>query len=449
MKLIQITDKAFQLDTYCSDIPKILSHYTEPSDVKTICIATIIPKFEVKRVIPIAFGLSNVNSILELFKSIILPLESDMMWHVCGSRAFGVNDDMSDVDLLCIGKTTNRDTFFTTLQTFCESCGLFESVKTIKNDHYISLKMKAIVGSNPVIQKRKPLNEFISIDIQYVKSGDMTELYDINAMSLLTESQVIVDLMTKCDKSRLFVRCLTWLREQLQTYGMYGQKFGFLSGMSLAILTAYVLNKPNIVVFDSFADELRQFNFESPITLTGHVNKNPRNPVDSMLYIGTSTVPYKNTVRGLTKSTTYLTKMFFKYCRNYHVYAPEKTGQSLTFKIESPHYQSFNDSIDWFNGIICNILSVLEKNCGRINLIPDNKIKISFNEYNTYVGIWTVYYNQFNSAIENIADQIVEKAKKIFDDAYITYDVNKFACSDIADVGENDEDLGDNYEDYM
>ena len=324
----------------------------------------------------------------------------------CGSHYLGVADDDSDIDLLCVGQDQeDRQEYITRVKKILDQCGKFNSVINVSNQHTMCLK----------------INSDISIDIHYINKSRLNvplqELsdFDNNSLSLLAEPKEILRHME--GKHELFRECLVWLRKSLRECNMYGQTFGYLGGLSLALLTSFVIKENNVLDLDNFKKYLADTNFDKVISLNVHkgeslsvyVEKNFRNGSDKLMVILRSTYPHENMIRTITQSTKKLLVSKFK---SSFLCANPSYEYFLTIIIDSNSKSSLKDAMSWFSRIIPRINVLMEKNVGA-GIFPENKFTTKYNEAsNNYVAGWTVYVSVATSYIENIKYDLLTKSRE-------------------------------------
>jgi hypothetical protein len=310
----------------------------------------------------------------------------------------GVGVNSSDFDLLCTSKILSRDYVFGLIKNVCETCGMFSLCKIVQNKHVLLLKL---ISSN------------VSVDIQYVNLSDSADPYYETSLGLLLEPRYILDQMDKLEKTKLFTTCLSWLRTQMKTSRMYGSQYGYLSGISLAILTAYLIkNNSDIKYIFDFKVALKELDIDSPISLSGNMGICAKNPCDNMLYIGSNIPPYKNTVRTISRSTKYLIKNQFMTCFDHYLDFP----YSVTFSVYASDNVELNDAIIWFNGVVPNMLVSIEKKCRDTVLCPEN----SWN-FSGLTATWILWSTKYFTYIDYVAQEIINKSTGVFSDVYFSF----------------------------
>jgi poly(A) polymerase len=206
--------------------------------------------------------------------------------HLCGSDFFGLSSDDSDIDILCFG-TKNRNDFFEELQKPIHQCGLFYKCIVVKNEYTYELKL---------------YSDFITVDLHYVNTCNVSDKYGIASNSLFADPNAVITLVKNVD---IFKTCLYYVRTTLKSNKMYGQQYCYLSGIGLAIFTAYVINTYKPKNLDEFKSALQIFDYEQIISLVP-VSYARETKSDQYLVILQPTPPYKNTVRTIIRSTKLL-----------------------------------------------------------------------------------------------------------------------------------------------
>jgi poly(A) polymerase Pap1 len=176
----------------------------------------------------------------------------------CGSHYLGVADDDSDINLLCIG-TEDRQHFIPQVKKILDQCGKFSKVIITQNQHTHCIKISGSVNvdlhyinkSNISLQQNGSCNE-----------NSMGNEFDNNSLSLVTEPQKILEYIGS-EQAELF----RWLRQSLKACNLYGQTYGYLGGLSIALLTAVVFKENKLTDLNDFKEKLTQINFSKVISL--------------------------------------------------------------------------------------------------------------------------------------------------------------------------------------
>lgn len=321
---------------------------------------------------------------------------------VCGSRIFELNDPNSDADILCIGNIS-RHLFFNKLTKIAETCGYFKKVSIAKNKHVYCLKLKT--NDN-------------NIDIQYVNTEDMEDIYCRTGMAMYNEPMFILDNLKKNNKMDLFKTCLIWTKEKLKEKKMYGGLFGFTSGMSLSILVAYVVLQNDVNNFDDYLNRLKVTDFSKPISL-GQNTYDQANPCDRLMYIGTSTSPIENTMRHIYKSSAFLLKS--QFASGFETNNDSLFEKELIFTINAVDDDSLNDCIEWFNGLITKMMVTIERQCkDSITVFPSTKWDIIEND-DGINATWKLRASNYVSTLDYVAERIIKESKQLFTKAFLSY----------------------------
>lgn len=204
---------------------------------------------------------------------------------LCGSDAFDLQSDDSDIDILCQG-VKERNNFFEELYKPILQCGLFCKCITVKNDYTYELKL---------------YSDFTTVDVHYV-STDRSDKYYQNSFTLYEDPSMVKTMVKNYD---VFVTCLKYVRKLLKDNKMYGQQYCYLSGISLAILTAFVVNNYKCESVDEFVIALKDFDFEQIISLEKR-SFSRQTKSDQFIVILQPSSPYSNTVRNIIRSTKLL-----------------------------------------------------------------------------------------------------------------------------------------------
>lgn len=327
-------------------------------------------------------------------------------FHVCGSRMYYGNvdniNDTSDTDVLCIGNI-DRLIFFNTIVAIFETCGYFKNITIVKNSHICCLKI--CTNDN-------------YIDLQYVNKNNTTDIYYNSGMALRSEPLYILEKMQ--DKIELFRECLTWFKNNLKKKNMYSALNCYIGGLSSSIIVCTIIYKKNVNTFDEFVEQLKIFDFDAPTMVGTYDVYKSSKPCDKLLYVGTSTIPIENTVRHICKSTAILLKEQFKIAFD-DTLDPniDRYIHKITFEIIATDDDKLNNAINWFNGCTERILIKIERRSPDAILCPSTSYDIHVKD--DYISaIWTLQSSKEYTMINVIAEDIVEKSKKMFSDVYFT-----------------------------
>lgn len=210
----------------------------------------------------------------------------DLKVCLCGSDAFNLESEDSDVDILCMGNFERNDIFDQLYKPIMQ-CGLFYKCLVVKNDYTYELKLHS---------------DFTTVDIHYVNLSNKADKYYQNSFTLYEDPSLIKTLVKNYET---FIQCLKYVRQLLKKNSMYGQQYCYLSGISLAILTGFIVNNYKINTLEEFILTLKNFDFEQIISLdkktyTRHTKS------DQFIVILQPSAPYANTVRNIVRSTKLL-----------------------------------------------------------------------------------------------------------------------------------------------
>lgn len=355
----------------------------------------------------IVFDDIPMNFYIEFVKSVCKSQGVES--RVCGSRIFELNKhnssacDESDADILCIG-IVPRAVFFSKLTKIAETCGYFKKVCIAKNKHVFCLKLKT---SNN------------NLDIQYVNTTDMDDMYCKTGMAMYNEPKYMVDMLTKINKLDLFKQCLTWIKNKLKGKNMYGGLFGFTSGMSLSILVTYLVKHSTVNCLETFIEKLKVVDFTKPIFLGQQNTYDVSKPCDRLMYIGTSTTPIENTMRHVYKSSAFLMKT--QFASGFETDDSSLFTKELTFTINAVDDESLNDCIEWFNGLVTKMMVAIERNCKDTTVVfPSTKWQIVESD-DRIEGTWKLKASNYASTLDYIAEKMIKESKQLFTKAFLSY----------------------------
>ncbi|XP_017975784.1 PREDICTED: LOW QUALITY PROTEIN: nuclear poly(A) polymerase 3 [Theobroma cacao] len=228
-----------------------------------------------------------------------------------GSYALGVHGPESDIDALCIGPyfATMAEDFFVVL--------------------YSMLKSRPEVSEIHCVQDAKvPLMRFkfdgISMDLPYtrLKVLAVTENVDIfnpfflsdidetgwKSLSGVRANKRICQLVPNLEKFQSMLRCVKlWAKRR----GVYGNLNGFLGGIHLAILAAFVCQcDPNAslsALISNFFKTFALWPWPTPVVLRDGMSQHTINPTETQLFmpIRLPCNPYEYCRCNITKNTFY------------------------------------------------------------------------------------------------------------------------------------------------
>ncbi|KAJ6322248.1 hypothetical protein OIU77_012176 [Salix suchowensis] len=226
-----------------------------------------------------------------------------------GSHGLGVHDPESDIDALCVGP------FFATI-----AVRLFIVLRNI-------LKSRPEISEIHCVKDSKfPLMRFkfdgISVDLPYaqLKVLYVPENVDVLSLSLLNNidetswkslsgvraNQRILLLVPNLKNFQSMLRCLKlWAKRR----GVYGRLNGFLGGVHLAILAAFVCqNQPDasvIALISNFFSTYAMWPWPTPVIVQDGMPSNVEDVIETRLYmpIRLPCTPYEYCDSNVTKST--------------------------------------------------------------------------------------------------------------------------------------------------
>jgi endonuclease/exonuclease/phosphatase family metal-dependent hydrolase/2'-5' RNA ligase/uncharacterized protein (UPF0248 family) len=336
--------------------------------------------------------LPNYNPITyDRFVQLLYKFNSSIIIHLCGSRFFGI--ESSDYDIL-VNYTMDRTEFFTKLVHYLNRCGEFDECIVIKNDHVHCIKLH--------VYDRQGLT-FLSIDLHY--SNGM-EPYENSSTSLLLEPTYIMNIM---NNKQLFLDCLIWLRNQMKLHGIYGQAFCYIGGLSVAILTAFVIKTFNVTTFDEFVNALSLVDYDRTISLKGHIHT-PKTRSDGILMITKSVPPYVNTVRNITPCTKELIVNKLKSGFN-GINKPYDT--SVTITINCDVKPELLKAVSLVTTNVPKLCAAIERR-GHVKIIPSNKWIMSDTS-----AIYKIMINNDASIVQQLCDKLGEVVQKTYVNTYI------------------------------
>lgn len=282
----------------------------------------------------------------------------------CGSDAFELESEDSDVDILCEG-TIDRNIFFDLIYVPSLQCGLFYKSIDVKNDHTYVIKL---------------YSDVTTVDIHYINTLDRAEKYYLQSVSMRDDPLIIKSFI---EDYELFKSSLKYLRNLLKSNKIYGQNFCYLSGISIAIIVAYIINHFGIKTLDEFIASLQEFDATQIISLEKRLYTK-KTKSDQFFVILQPSPPFSNTVRNIIRSTHMLT---IDCIRNQRI--TFNLPNLIIFKVENlceteiSSNQNLKDLTDFTQHIIMRFLLQVEKLNDSYILKPSDqwKCKRNFSEF--------------------------------------------------------------------
>ncbi|KAJ6987756.1 nuclear poly(A) polymerase 3 [Populus alba] len=275
--------------------------------------------------------------IVEKLKTIVVAWAKKVAWQRClpkqqiaatsatiltyGSYGLGVHDPESDIDALCVGPffATIAEDFFIVLHNILKSRPEISEIHCVK-DSKVPLMRFTFDG--------------ISVDLPYaqLKVLNVPENVDILNLSLLTNidetswkslsgvraNQRILLLVPNLKNFQSMLRCLKlWAKRR----GVYGNLNGFLGGVHLAVLAAFVCqNQPNasvIALISNFFSTYAMWPWPTPVMLQDGMLSNVEDVIETRFYmpIRLPCSPYEYCHSNVTKST--FTKIRAEFLRGH------------------------------------------------------------------------------------------------------------------------------------
>ena len=209
-----------------------------------------------------------------------------------GSYRLGVESPESDLDIVCqIPTYLSVENFFKNIQQRLE--GLCESIQLILEAKVPLLRLKKLEG--------------ISVDLLYTHfDGDSN-----SGISIIGcwEADFITEFVQKYLPIESFQLLLRAVRRWAKLRGVYGNSWGFLGGLSFALLSAWSCQYYNYKDINldklllNFFQVVSQHDWNQPIALTEAGEEYCLQLPRDLLPIITSIEPCQNTARNITRST--------------------------------------------------------------------------------------------------------------------------------------------------
>jgi len=301
-----------------------------------------------------------------------------------GSYRLGVQSPESDLDVVChIPTYLSGENFLKNVQQRLE--GLCDSIQLVLDAKVPLLRLKL---------------EGISVDLLYTHF-DGNSNFEISIIGCW-ESDFIAEFVQKyipLDSFRLLLRAV---RAWAKSRRIYGNSWGFLGGLSYALLAAWscqYCNKNNAQIdklLANFFQLLNQHDWNQPIALTDVDQQYSIQLPRDLLPIITSIEPCQNTARNITYSTAEILRREFA------------RGAELTQEIINGNlnWSTLFESVDFQQEsnvflelkLVSNDNQELEKKCGNIEADIIGLV-IQLEKNGTFVRPWTKIHRMLNTAI--------------------------------------------------
>ena len=145
----------------------------------------------------------------------------------------GANIDI-DMDILVIGIYEPND-FFQRANRFFQSCGYFIHSKIVSNEYYSMI--------------RTIHYKYGIMDIHYIKTNSYLNINTITdadtkiKSSVYWDNKCIWDYAKQNNFETIFLNGLIDIKKKFKSYGVYGQEFCYIGGISLSIMLIHYISK--------------------------------------------------------------------------------------------------------------------------------------------------------------------------------------------------------------
>lgn len=313
-----------------------------------------------------------------------------------GSAIFSLKT-CHDIDLVIIGNNTANEFFNYAVKLF-KTCGEFVNVELISNDHTNYIKLDSIIKH---------------FDIHYCQKNS-NDIKSINALSVYAASQKVLMLMDLMKDQ--FIENLEMIKKLARESHVYGQMYGYLSGLSIAVLVAITMLKfkNNTNFINNFCDYWSSYDYSKPISINEHSIKDE--PIRNMVIV-CPVAPYNNLCRTMTKSTFLKIKDCFSHNfsnNNYVNYV------STSIIIRSDDNKMINNYINWFNTIYTKIVLWLEKITDKF-VVPNDSWIMNNGKIYKYEAAFVFRYNEILKYYEPF-QKLLTKSYELFKQLEIIID---------------------------
>ncbi|MBI4851192.1 MAG: DUF504 domain-containing protein [Acidobacteria bacterium] len=300
--------------------------------------------------------------------------------HLIGSTRLGVQNQTSDLDIICIiPETLTGQEFLSKIKD--QLSGFYQQARIITNAQVPILKLKI---------------DDILIDLLYVRSSLFPFSIPLNALSQRYFDQTswqtlvgcleadilleIVSLYVELEVFRIFLRAIRlWARSR----AILGNAWGFPGSFSWTILAAWSCNNltnPKTTpeeLLANFFNRASQHNWSEPIALTESAKKYHVNLPKDRLPIITSIKPNQNSARNISRSTAEIVKQELVlgakilaqiqkgelgWDKLFEIPKLNRKSQKLLFiNIIAKNTNDLENSIGWLEGHIFGLIINLEQ----------------------------------------------------------------------------------------
>lgn len=337
----------------------------------------------------------NILDITMHMLNIIRQIFSNCDIKIGGSAIYSM-EDCHDVDLVAIG-TQNRDDFFKNGIKLLSQCGEFIKVQRLTNDYTDFIKLESSIKC---------------FDIHYYDQNFSDDIRSTNALSVYTASKKIYDLMEENNKKNEFLTNLQSIKTLCKQAGVYGQQYGYLSGLGIAMMVGIVtLNiKSNENFVNKFCQYWKTYDYSKIICIipTPIIH---RDSFRHMILL-CPVEPYNQICRSMTKSTFVRIIQCFEreFVLDDHL-IPTKLiirsdDETLVIKF-----------INWFNVSFLKLILYFEKL--NMYVVPSNDWISENSSIYANSMIFTFYYTE-NLSKHYLLQHLMEKAYQIFTQLEIT-----------------------------
>uniref|UniRef100_A0A7C9AMD2 Poly(A) polymerase n=1 Tax=Opuntia streptacantha TaxID=393608 RepID=A0A7C9AMD2_OPUST len=226
-----------------------------------------------------------------------------------GSYGLGVHDSESDTDALCVGPcfASRAEDFFVVLCNMLKNMPGVLDVHSVKDAKVPLMRFKFEGISVDLLYAQL---QFTSVpeNVDLLDPASLTGIDDNTRKSLsgVRANQSILQLVPNLQSFQSLLRCIKFWAKQR---GVYGSLFGYLGGIHLAILAAFIcLKNPDAglsVLVRSFFDTFANWPWPTPAALQDEVMtfKEDANEKMSWMPIRLPCSPYEFCQSNITRGT--------------------------------------------------------------------------------------------------------------------------------------------------
>ncbi|KAJ7980423.1 putative Poly(A) polymerase [Quillaja saponaria] len=343
-----------------------------------------------------------------------------------GSYGLGVHGPESDIDALCVGPyfATMADDFFIVLQNMLKSRPEVSEIHSVKDAKVPLMRFKfdGVSVDLPYAQL-KVLNIPQNVDVlnpYFMRNIDDTSW---KSLSGVRANKCILQLVPDLKNFQSMLRCVKlWAKRR----GVYGNLFGYMGGVHLAILAAYICQKhPNAslnALITNFFHTFACWPWPTPVMLHDGMSRTAANATEtrSFIPIQLPCSPYEYCHSNITRSTFYrirteflrgltMTRDVLKPDFDWgSVFEPfpysKKYARFVKIYLSAPNLDDLGDWVGWVKSRFRCLLTMLEEVQGFCDPYPTEYVDMEKTEPNV-VFYWALQPGKNNFVDVDLVEQ--------------------------------------------